>query len=199
MKVPWAEPGSGFTVLFEALVIDWLKEASTLAVSRQMKLSWNAIDGIMQRAVNRGLQRRAVYAPKQIGVDETPFRKRHDYVTVVSDKAGAKVLHVADERTKEEKGTDPLSPLQEQRRLGEDQQKAHGRNSGMLSRSFRSNRRERSTYSFTASCLGSGWGLSGLFFTSSGLRYRRPWQRSPLSQTLSGDRQLTGPPTEADT
>ena len=38
-KVPWAEPGSGFTALFEALVIDWLKEASTLAVSRQMKLS----------------------------------------------------------------------------------------------------------------------------------------------------------------
>ena len=26
--VPWAEPGSGFTALFEALVIDWLKEAS---------------------------------------------------------------------------------------------------------------------------------------------------------------------------
>ena len=23
--VPWAEPGSGFTALFEALVIDWLK------------------------------------------------------------------------------------------------------------------------------------------------------------------------------
>lgn len=78
VKVPWAEPGSGFTALFEALVIDWLKEASTLAVSRQMKLSWNAIDGIMPRAFNRGLKRRAVHAPRQIGVDETPFRKRHD-------------------------------------------------------------------------------------------------------------------------
>lgn len=101
VKVPWAEPGSGFTALFEALVIDWLKEASTLAVSRQMKLSWNAIDGIMQRAVKRGLKRREVHAPKQIGVDETSFRKRHDYVTVVSDKTSAKVLHVADDRTKE--------------------------------------------------------------------------------------------------
>jgi transposase len=54
VSVPWAEPGSVFTALFEALVIDWLKEASTLAVSRLMKLSWNAIDGIMQRAVERG-------------------------------------------------------------------------------------------------------------------------------------------------
>jgi len=29
VSVPWAEPGSGFTAMFEALVIDWLKEAST--------------------------------------------------------------------------------------------------------------------------------------------------------------------------
>ena len=49
VKVPWAEPGSGFTALYEALVIDWLKEASIQAVSRQLSLSWNAIDGIMQR------------------------------------------------------------------------------------------------------------------------------------------------------
>lgn len=47
VAVPWAEPGSGFTALFEALVIDWLKEASVQAVSRRIGLSWNAIDGIM--------------------------------------------------------------------------------------------------------------------------------------------------------
>ena len=34
VSVPWAEPGSGFTAMFEALVIDWLKEASISAVSR---------------------------------------------------------------------------------------------------------------------------------------------------------------------
>ena len=37
----------------------------------------------MQRAVKRGLVRREVESPKRIGVDETSFRKRHDYVTVV--------------------------------------------------------------------------------------------------------------------
>jgi len=51
VSVPWAEPNSGFTAMFEALVIDWLKEASISAVSRLMSLSWNAINGIMQRAV----------------------------------------------------------------------------------------------------------------------------------------------------
>jgi len=98
VHVPWAEPGSGFTALYEALVIDWLKEASIQAVSRQLSLSWNTIDGIMQRAVKRGLMRRQAACPKHIGVDETSFRKGHDYVTVVSDQDGGKVLHVADER-----------------------------------------------------------------------------------------------------
>ena len=101
VSVPWAEPGSGFTAMFEALVIDWLKEASTSAVSRLMGLSWNAIDGIMQRAVERGLSRREEVFPTQIGVDETAFRKRHDYVTVVSDQEAGSVLHVGSDRKKE--------------------------------------------------------------------------------------------------
>jgi transposase len=101
VSVPWAEPGSGFTAMFEALVIDWLKEASTSAVSRLMGLSWNAIDGIMQRAVARGLSRREAVFPTQIGVDETAFRKRHDYVTIVSDQEEGSVLHVGSDRKKE--------------------------------------------------------------------------------------------------
>ncbi len=56
--------------MFEALVIDWLKEASISAVSRLMGLSWNAIDGIMQRAVKRGLARRKEISPTRIGIDE---------------------------------------------------------------------------------------------------------------------------------
>lgn len=96
--VPWSEPGSGFTALFEALVIDWLREASIAAVSRRLGLSWNAIDGIMQRAVRRGLERRADVEANHLGVDETSFRKRHDYVTIVSDQASQRVLHVADGR-----------------------------------------------------------------------------------------------------
>jgi transposase len=99
--VPWAEPGSGFTALFEALVIDWLKEASTSAVSRLMGLSWNAIDGMMQRAVKRGLSRREELHPTRLGIDETAFKKRHDYVTIISDQEAGTVLHVGKDRKKE--------------------------------------------------------------------------------------------------
>lgn len=96
VAVPWAVPASRFTALFEALVIDWLQEASLSAVARQLGLSWDAVDGIMGRAVARGLARRAAAAPRRIGVDETSFQKRHEYVTVVSDVERGVVLHVAD-------------------------------------------------------------------------------------------------------
>jgi len=98
VEVPWAETDSRFTRLFESLVIDWLKEASIRAVSDQLNLSWGSIDRIMQRAVSRGLARREAIKPTRICVDETSFRKRHDYVTVVTDPQAGTVLHVSDDR-----------------------------------------------------------------------------------------------------
>jgi len=98
---PWAEPGSGFTSLMECLVIDWLGEANISAVARRMRLTWDEIDGVMQRAVRRGLDRRKLEAIARLGVDETSFQKRHEYVTVVSDLERNRVLYVADERTHE--------------------------------------------------------------------------------------------------
>jgi transposase len=85
VRVPWAEAGSRFTALFERLVIDWLKEASTSAVAEQFGLSWDEADGVMQRAVARGLSRREQQRPERLGIDETSFQMRHEYVTVMSD------------------------------------------------------------------------------------------------------------------
>src|SRR5438876_3972193 len=101
LKVPWAEPGSQFTALFEALAIDWLQQASVKAVAKQLRISWDAADGILGRAVRRGLARRELQAPRYVGVDETSYQKRHEYVTVVSDLERSRVLHVADDRGQE--------------------------------------------------------------------------------------------------
>ena len=101
IRVPWSEPGSRFTALFEALAIDWLQESSTAAVARLLGLSWNAADGILQRAVQRGLARREPKLPAHVGVDETSFQKRHEYVTVLSDQDEHTVVHVADGRGRE--------------------------------------------------------------------------------------------------
>jgi len=101
VAVPWAEASSRFTARFEALVIDWLLEASFAAAARQLRLSWDEVAGIQDRAVRRGLARRDREPPKQIGVDETSFQRRHEYVTTVNDLDAGVVLYVADDRKQE--------------------------------------------------------------------------------------------------
>ena len=101
IRVPWGEPGSRFTALFEALAIDWLLEASLSAVARVLHLSWDEIDGIQERAVRRGLLRRKPEELQRIGVDETSFQKRHEYVTSVCDLKRSRVLYVGDGRSLE--------------------------------------------------------------------------------------------------
>jgi len=98
VKLPWAEPSSRFTALFEALAIEWLKEASQKAVAGRLQLSWDEIHAIMERAVKRGLNRRKVEPVSQIGVDDKAFRKGHSYLTLVNDLHRGRVLCVAEER-----------------------------------------------------------------------------------------------------
>jgi transposase len=101
VAVPWAEGGSQFTALFESLVIDWLNEASFAAVARRLGLSWDEVDGIMSRAVARGRSRCEEGIPTRIGLDETSFQKRHEYVTVVAGPDASRAVAVLDGRTRE--------------------------------------------------------------------------------------------------
>lgn len=98
VRVPWAEPNSRFTALFERLAIDWMLEAGRSAVARRMNLSWDQADGIMRRAVERGLRRREEQVVSRIGVDEKSFQRRHEYVTTVCDLDRGHVLYVGDHR-----------------------------------------------------------------------------------------------------
>jgi transposase len=108
VKLPWAEPGSRFTALFEGLAIEWLKQASKAAVSAQLKLSWDEIHTIQQRAVKRGLQRRSAELVRYIGVDEKAYKTGHSYLTLVNDLERGRVLFVAEER--EEKSLNGFWP-----------------------------------------------------------------------------------------
>jgi len=98
IRLPWAEPSSRFTALFEALAIEWLKAASQKAVAGLLRLSWDEIHGIMERAVQRGLERRQQEQVRHVGVDEKAFRKGHSYLTLVNDLVRGRVLYVAEER-----------------------------------------------------------------------------------------------------
>ncbi len=101
VKVFWAEPGSRFTLLMERLIIDVLKECSTVEGARKlMRISWDQAWGVMERAVRRGMARKEQRKISYIGVDEKAFRKGHSYMTVVCDLLRGTVEYVAEERKK---------------------------------------------------------------------------------------------------
>lgn len=101
VKLPWAEPLSRFTSLFERLAVDVLKECDVLGAGRLLRLSWDESWHLMERAVARGLAAKPARVPVHVGVDEKAAGKGHDYVTVVSDLDHSTVEHVADERKRE--------------------------------------------------------------------------------------------------
>lgn len=104
LPVPWAGPGSQYTLLFESFVISWLKISTVDAVRKQLKLRWNAVDGIMTRAVKRGLARiKKPLSDRHMNVDEVAFKKGHRYITVISDRDG-RALALTDDR-----GTESLA------------------------------------------------------------------------------------------
>jgi transposase len=81
------------------LAIAWLKEATPLAVARRLGLSWEEANGILERAVRRGLARRTSVAGRRLGIDEHSYLKHFQFVTMVVDLDRQTVLHVADDRT----------------------------------------------------------------------------------------------------
>jgi transposase len=66
-----------------------------------MGMSWDQADLIRHRAVKRGLARRKRRPIKAVGIDETSFQKRHEYVTVLVDQNTRTVMEVLDDRKQE--------------------------------------------------------------------------------------------------
>lgn len=101
VKVPWAEPQSRFTLLFERLAIDVLRECDVSGAQRILGLSWDEAWGIMERAVERGQLRKGKRDVRLIGVDEKASAKGHRYLTLVCDLEGGTVEYVEEGRKQE--------------------------------------------------------------------------------------------------
>jgi len=99
--LPFAEPGSRFTIAFEERTIATILACQTVqGASDLQRMSWEEARGIMERAVERGLDRRTADLIPYLGVDEKSIRKGHRYVTVLTDLDGRRIIEVTPERTK---------------------------------------------------------------------------------------------------
>lgn len=102
--VPWAEPRSGFTLLFERFAIDVLRATVVAKAADILRISWDDAWGIKKRAVKRGQARRAeagVAAPTRVGVDEKSPGKRAEFFTVVSNLDDKTVAWIGDGKRRE--------------------------------------------------------------------------------------------------
>lgn len=101
IDVPWAERGSRYTAAFESHVIGLLQDLPRTRVARRTGLGKAAVTGIMKRATGRGLARRRLWHLAHLAVDEVSYKRRHHYLTIVSDRMTGLVVYVGYGRQKE--------------------------------------------------------------------------------------------------
>ena len=102
IKIPWAGKHSRFTLLFEAFAIEVLQACSNVKRAAELLgIDWSSAHAIMKRAVDRGLKKRTLDKVHNVGVDEKSFGSGHDYVSIMTDLDGSRVLEVVEERTTE--------------------------------------------------------------------------------------------------
>lgn len=101
--VPWARHKSRFTYSFEH-TIAWLSlNCNKTTISKYMRISWNSVGPIISR-IRKDLD----INPDnrfdnlvRIGIDETSYRKGHNYMTVVVNHDTGKVIWVSPGHGKE--------------------------------------------------------------------------------------------------
>ena len=96
VSVPWAREGSGFTLLFEAHVMDLIPAMPVAAAARMVgehdtrlwRIIHHYVDAARAGADHSGISR--------VAFDETAARRGHDYVSLFVNLDRSQVLFVAD-------------------------------------------------------------------------------------------------------
>ncbi|MFA6959494.1 MAG: ISL3 family transposase [Opitutaceae bacterium] len=95
MSVPWAEPGSRFTLHFEAFAVAVIAACHSLTQAAELLcLHWESVQRIIDQAVRRGLARRTTEGVTRVGLDEKSFLRGQSYVSLMTDLTGRRVLDV---------------------------------------------------------------------------------------------------------
>ena len=92
VEVPWARPGSGFTLLFEALVLTLAREMPVKAVADLVGENDTRLWRILHHYVEAARAEEDYSEVRQVGVDETASKRGHNYISLFVDLERSKVL-----------------------------------------------------------------------------------------------------------
>ncbi len=98
VEVPWARPGSGFTLLFELLVLSLSREMSVAAVAEMTSEHANRLWRILEHYVERARQAVDLSGFRKLGIDEFSLRKGHVYMTSFGDLERSRVVFLGEGR-----------------------------------------------------------------------------------------------------
>jgi transposase len=94
--VPWARPGSRFTLAFEDTCAWLAARTSGSAVSELLRVAWRTVPAMVERVVTDALATTDLLdGVKRVGIDEIAHRKGHRYLTAVTDHDTGRLIWAA--------------------------------------------------------------------------------------------------------
>jgi transposase len=93
---PWSGLNNGFTMLFEALVLQLASHMPVNTVCKIINESDYKIWAMLDRYVNKALSNNDYSQVTTVGMDETSKRKGHDYITLFVDLMKKQTIFIAE-------------------------------------------------------------------------------------------------------
>ena len=85
VSVPWARKGSGFTLLFEGVVLSLAREMPVQSISRITGVTDKRLWRVILHYVEQGLSNLDLSGVQGVALDETASKRSHNYVTTFID------------------------------------------------------------------------------------------------------------------
>jgi len=96
VTVPWARPGSGFTLLMEAVILEMVRHTPVRAVARMLRVRDKRLWRVAAHYVGQAINRLSLDDLRRIAMDETSARKRHDYISLFFDLDRRRLIYAAE-------------------------------------------------------------------------------------------------------
>lgn len=94
-RVPWARKNSGFTLLFEAMVMEYAKHMSVSSISKLLEVNDKRLWRVIKHYVDDARKLEDYSSVRNLGIDETS-RKGHNYISVMVDLDERKVIYTTE-------------------------------------------------------------------------------------------------------
>lgn len=98
VDVPWARPGSGFTLLFEVAMLTYAKQMPIAPLARMAREHDTRIWRVLEHHVTSARAGMDFSMVTEVGMDETSARRGQDYVSIFMDLGERRVMFATEGR-----------------------------------------------------------------------------------------------------